>query len=67
MKYIFVKDFLIEAAKTKSWQYSSDTFTDETPEDLIVESVRARLLDYLPQEIPYNLKTLIEYYSVDKS
>ncbi|KAM7343599.1 GTPase Era, mitochondrial [Cochliomyia hominivorax] len=62
-----VHDYLIEAAKTKSWEYSSDTFTDEAPEDLIVESVRARLLDYLPQEIPYNLKTSIEYYSVDNN
>ncbi|XP_065367864.1 GTPase Era, mitochondrial [Calliphora vicina] len=62
-----VHDFLIEAAKTKQWEYSSDTFTDETPEELIVESVRARLLDYLPQEIPYTLKTSIEYYSVDNN
>ncbi|XP_037825223.1 GTPase Era, mitochondrial [Lucilia sericata] len=62
-----VHDFLIDAAKIKPWQYSSDTFTDETPEDIIVESVRARLLDYLPQEIPYNLKTSMEYYSVDNN
>lgn len=54
-------------AKEKPWEYSSDVFTDETPEDLIVESVRARLLDYLPQEIPYNLKTAIEFYSTDNS
>ncbi|KAI8122540.1 hypothetical protein FF38_13402 [Lucilia cuprina] len=62
-----VHDFLLDAAKIKPWQYSSDTFTDETPEDIIVESVRARLLDYLPQEIPYNLKTSMEYYSVDNN
>lgn len=57
----------MRVAKTRNWQYPSDTFSDETPEDLIVDSVRARLLDYLPQEIPYNLQTSIEYYSVDNS
>ncbi|XP_073844256.1 GTPase Era, mitochondrial [Musca autumnalis] len=59
-----VHDYFINTAKSRNWEYPSDTFTDETPEDLIVASVRARLLDYLPQEIPYNLETFIEYYNV---
>lgn len=50
----------------RNWQFPSETFTDVTPEDLIVDSVRARLLDYLPQEIPYTLETAIEFYNVEK-
>ncbi|KAH8298416.1 hypothetical protein KR044_002440 [Drosophila immigrans] len=61
-----LQDYLISAAKPRRWQYAADVYTDASPEALIVESVRARLLDYLPQEIPYNLKCKIEYYNVEK-
>ncbi|XP_018796997.1 PREDICTED: GTPase Era, mitochondrial [Bactrocera latifrons] len=58
-----IQDYLVRVAKERSWEYSKGSFTDEKPEALIVESVRARLLDYLPQEIPYNLHSAIEYFS----
>ncbi|KAH8355023.1 hypothetical protein KR093_004027 [Drosophila rubida] len=61
-----LQDYLVGAAKPRRWQYPADVYTDATPEALIVESVRARLLDYLPQEIPYNLNCKIEYYNVEK-
>ncbi|EDW00589.1 GTPase Era, mitochondrial [Drosophila grimshawi] len=61
-----LQDYLIAAAKQRSWRFAANVYTDESPESLIVESVRARLLDYLPQEIPYNLKCELEYYNVDK-
>lgn len=61
-----LQDYLVSAAKPRRWQYPADVYTDATPEALIVESVRARLLDYLPQEIPYNLKCMMEYYNVEK-
>ncbi|XP_005189160.1 GTPase Era, mitochondrial [Musca domestica] len=59
-----VHDYFVHAAKSRNWEFPSDKFTDEPPEELIVACVRARLLDYLPQEIPYNLETFIEYYNV---
>lgn len=62
-----LQDYFVKNAKTRKWSYSSETFSDDTPENLIVDSVRARLLDYLPQEIPYKLETSMEYYSVEKS
>lgn len=61
-----LQDYLAGQAKSRQWRFPSDVHTDASPEALIVESVRARLLDYLPQEIPYNLKCEIEYYSVEK-
>ncbi|XP_017867703.1 PREDICTED: GTPase Era, mitochondrial [Drosophila arizonae] len=60
-----LQDYLVDCAKPRRWVYPADVYTDETPETLIVESVRARLLDYLPQEIPYNLKCELEYYNVE--
>lgn len=50
-------------AKQREWEYDANEFTDQPPEELIVQSVRARLLDFFPQEIPYSLKSEIEYFS----
>lgn len=61
-----IMNFLLKQSKPKTWKYLASDFTDTKPEDLIVGSVRARLLDFLPQEIPYTLNTEIEYFSEDK-
>ncbi|KAH8253760.1 hypothetical protein KR032_006786 [Drosophila birchii] len=61
-----LQDYLAGQAKPRQWRFPSDVHTDASPEALVVESVRARLLDYLPQEIPYNLKCELEFYSVEK-
>ncbi|XP_034654821.1 GTPase Era, mitochondrial [Drosophila subobscura] len=61
-----LQNYLIGQAVPRQWRFASDIHTDASPEALIVESVRARLLDYLPQEIPYNLKCELEYYSLEK-
>ncbi|XP_068630528.1 GTPase Era, mitochondrial [Battus philenor] len=57
-----IKEYLISNAKHAKLNYSLDEWTDQTPEILIEETVRAKFLDFLPQEIPYNLKTNLEYY-----
>ncbi|KAH8349138.1 hypothetical protein KR084_007348 [Drosophila pseudotakahashii] len=62
-----LQNYLLGQAKPRVWKYPADIRTDTSPEAQIVESVRARLLDYLPQEIPYNLKCELEYYSVEKN
>ncbi|XP_016976620.1 GTPase Era, mitochondrial [Drosophila rhopaloa] len=62
-----LQNYLVGQAKPRAWKYPADKRTDSSPEAQIVESVRARLLDYLPQEIPYNLKCDLEYYSVEKN
>ncbi|XP_063699425.1 GTPase Era, mitochondrial [Culicoides brevitarsis] len=59
-------DFLCSEAKNKPWLFDADTYTDRTPEELIVQSVRAKLLDFLPQEIPYSLSCAMEFYTVEK-
>lgn len=56
----------VKQAKPSPWIFEPETFTDTQPEDLIVQSVRARLLDFLPQEIPYQLKCEIEFFSIEK-
>lgn len=44
------------------YHYSPSQWTDQTPESLIEEAVRAKFLDFLQQEIPYNLLIKLEYY-----
>lgn len=50
----------------KPWEYQQGEYTDQPMENLIVDNVRAVLLDYLPQEIPYNLKVEMEYFDAKK-
>ncbi|XP_058834972.1 GTPase Era, mitochondrial [Topomyia yanbarensis] len=57
-----VMNFVYSHAMPGTWEHLPEENTDQTPEELIVQSVRARLLDYLPQEIPYLLQTEIEFY-----
>ncbi|XP_059059820.1 GTPase Era, mitochondrial [Achroia grisella] len=57
-----IKDYLIGNAKPASLHYSPTDWTDQTPESLIEDAVRAKFLDFLSQEIPYSLKTQLEYY-----
>ncbi|XP_053680771.1 GTPase Era, mitochondrial [Anopheles nili] len=59
-----VMNFIHSNSKQQPWEHMSDEYTDQPPEQLIVQSVRARLLDFMPQEIPYLLQTELEYYEV---
>ncbi|CRL08391.1 CLUMA_CG021264, isoform A [Clunio marinus] len=58
-----VADFVEKQAVEGAWEYRNNEVTDQKPTDVIVQFVRARLLDYLHQEIPYNLKLELEYFS----
>ncbi|XP_045764828.1 GTPase Era, mitochondrial [Maniola jurtina] len=57
-----IKKYLIGNSKPRSLHYSATDWSDQTPETLIEEAVRAKFLDFLAQEIPYNLKTQLEYF-----
>lgn len=56
------QEYLISNAKPAAFHYSPTEWTDQRPEALIVEAVRAKFLDFLSQEIPYNIKVDLEYY-----
>ncbi|CAG9784997.1 unnamed protein product [Diatraea saccharalis] len=57
-----VRDYLINNAKPAAFQYNPEEWTDQSPESLIKEAVRAKFLDFLSQEIPYHIKIELEYY-----
>ncbi|CAH0564185.1 unnamed protein product [Brassicogethes aeneus] len=57
-----VRDYLIKNAKPNKWMFPEETWTNETPENLVLKAVQATLLNFLPQEIPYTLKPELELF-----
>lgn len=62
MFFFHSQDYLESNAKPANLQYATDEWTDQSPRILIEEAVRAKFMDFLAQEIPYNLKPQLEYY-----
>ncbi|KAJ8922984.1 hypothetical protein NQ315_001532 [Exocentrus adspersus] len=61
-----IKDYLINQAKPGKWMFPEQVWTDQSHEQIITNSVKGKLLDFLPQEIPYNLTPELEYFDIDK-
>lgn len=53
--------FMVEA-KPGSWVYHSEVLTDQSPEDLCRNTIREKLLEYLPQEVPYTMALRIDLW-----
>lgn len=52
----------MESAKPAPWLFPASVYTDQDPKRIFEEAVRSKLLDYLPQEVPYNLSINLEYF-----
>ena len=61
-----VKNYLIKNAKPDHWLFPAEIWSDQTAEEIITKSVKAKLLDFLPQEIPYTLKPELEFFNVNE-
>ncbi|KAJ9587671.1 hypothetical protein L9F63_018887 [Diploptera punctata] len=57
-----VRDYLCHISKPAPWLFPPTQFTDQPSETVILDTVRSKLLDDLPQEMPYNIKVAMEYY-----
>lgn len=57
-----LKSYFMVAAKPGSWQYHSEVLTDQSPEDVCTNTIREKLLEYLPQEVPYSMTQSIELW-----
>ncbi|KAF6204019.1 hypothetical protein GE061_002358 [Apolygus lucorum] len=60
-----IRSYLMRTAHPGEWMFPEETFTDQKPVRLIEDTVRASLLDNLPQEIPYNLSVQLEFLDID--
>ncbi|XP_049984777.1 GTPase Era, mitochondrial isoform X2 [Alexandromys fortis] len=53
--------YLLAQAKPGPWEFHSGVLTSQTPEEICTNKIREKLLEYLPEEVPYNVqqKTVI--------
>lgn len=61
-----VANYIRQQSIEKPWTYPDYQFTDQRAEDLILNNVRATLMDFLPDEIPYQLRCEMELFEVKK-
>ncbi|KAM8835495.1 GTPase Era, mitochondrial [Synchiropus picturatus] len=57
-----LKSYFLLAAKPGPWLYHSDVLTDQSPEEMCHNIVREKLLEYLPQEVPYSMTQVMDYW-----
>ncbi|XP_065346362.1 GTPase Era, mitochondrial [Cloeon dipterum] len=58
-----IKEYMIQNARLSPWLFDSGTFTDQQSQQLVEDAVREKLLDNLPQEIPYNVSSKMEFFA----
>lgn len=47
--------YLFDGAKPGQWQYHSEVLTDQGPEEMCINTIREKLLQHLPKEVPYSM------------
>ncbi|CAI5644208.1 unnamed protein product [Oreochromis niloticus] len=57
-----LKSYFMVAAKPGSWQYHSEVLTDQSPEEVCTNIIREKLLEYLPQEVPYSMTQSVQLW-----
>lgn len=57
-----LKSYFLAKAKPGEWQYHSEVLTDQPPEHICINMIREKLLEYLPQEVPYSLTQQVELW-----
>ncbi|NP_001304915.1 GTPase Era, mitochondrial isoform 3 [Homo sapiens] len=50
------KQYLLTQAQPGPWEYHSAVLTSQTPEEICANIIREKLLEHLPQEVPYNVQ-----------
>ncbi|CAH1233069.1 ERAL1 [Branchiostoma lanceolatum] len=56
------KDYLLSMAKPGNWFYPPDFLTDQSEHEIAYHAIREKLLEYLPQEVPYNIQQEVEMW-----
>ncbi|XP_029986420.1 GTPase Era, mitochondrial-like [Sphaeramia orbicularis] len=57
-----LKAYFVAAAKPGPWRFHSRVLTDQTPQDICTSLVREKLLENLPQEVPYSVTQLVDLW-----
>lgn len=57
-----LKSYFLSKAKPGEWQYHSEVLTDQLPQQICINMIREKLLEYLPQEVPYSLRQEVQLW-----
>ncbi|XP_073523992.1 GTPase Era, mitochondrial [Phyllobates terribilis] len=57
-----LKKYLMTLAKPGEWEYHSEVVTTQSPQEICNNIIREKLLEYLPQEVPYNITQVNEFW-----
>lgn len=59
-------DYIKEKAKRGAWVYSKDIGLTTSPEQCVLDFVRAQMLELLPQEVPYSVDLTISDWKTNE-
>lgn len=59
-----LRNYLLDSAKQRNWDYEENVFTDQATDKVIQRVVQSKLLDALPNELPYRLTVELEQLNV---
>ncbi|GFS40901.1 GTPase Era, mitochondrial [Trichonephila inaurata madagascariensis] len=59
-----LRNYLLNEALPKNWMYNDNIITDQHPHEIALMILREKLLEYLPEEIPYVLDLRISKWDV---
>lgn len=53
---MYPQQYLLAQAKPGPWEFHSGVLTSQTPEEICANKIREKLLEYLPEEVPYGVQ-----------
>jgi len=62
-----IKDYFLARAYDGKWKFPPDIVTPQNPSALVTLTINEKLLDNLPQEIPYTIKPRIQSWDVNRT
>ncbi|XP_061658786.1 GTPase Era, mitochondrial [Syngnathoides biaculeatus] len=62
-----LKNYLMVTAQSGAWKYHSEVLTDQRPEEICINIIREKLLEHLPQEVPYSTTQSVELWDEDEN
>ncbi|KAJ7309086.1 hypothetical protein JRQ81_008396 [Phrynocephalus forsythii] len=58
-----LKKYLLQQAKPGPWRFHSEVLTSQSPQEVCDNIIREKLLEYLPEEVPYTVVQEQEVWS----
>ncbi|XP_060812198.1 GTPase Era, mitochondrial [Bombus pascuorum] len=59
-----LRNYLLDSARVSNWKYDEKHYSDQPTKVIIEQTVRAKLMDMLPHEMPYKVKIITEHFDL---